>query len=275
MTGEILIDAREIGFAMPVYLPHDRSLVANPMSLLRDFYLGGHDRQLKQVLTGITFQLKAGQRIGVIGPNGAGKSTFLRLLGGIYKPTSGRLEMRCKPMGLFDIASGFVPDATGIENINLRGFEIGLSAAEIRRLTPGIVEFSGLADSINKPFSSYSSGMRLRLAVAVALSVQPDVMLLDEWIGLGDAKFQANVTARMNALVDGARGLLLASHNDMLLRRVCTHGLVLHQGRSVFFGAIGEALEHYHTYIAPKPVASRPALATVKGSPPKLVRGSG
>jgi ABC-type polysaccharide/polyol phosphate transport system ATPase subunit len=275
MTGEILIDAREIGFAMPVYLPHDRSLVANPMSLLRDFYLGGHDRQLKQVLTGITFQLKAGQRIGVIGTNGAGKSTLLRLLGGIYKPTSGRLELRCKPMGLFDIATGFVQDATGIENINLRGFEIGLSAAEIRRLTPEIVEFSGLADSINKPFSSYSSGMRLRLAVAVALSVQPDVMLLDEWIGLGDAKFQATVTARMNARVDGARGLLLASHNDLLLKRVCTHGLVLHQGRAVFFGAIGEALEHYHTHIAPKPAPSKPALAAVKGSAPKLVRGSG
>ena len=275
MTGEILIDARDIGFAMPVYLPNDRSIVANPMSLLRDFYLGGHDRQIKQVLTGITFQLKAGERIGVIGANGAGKSTLLRLVGGIYKPTSGRLELRCKPMGLFDIATGFVQDATGVENINLRGFEIGLSAAEIRRLTPEIIEFSDLADSINKPFSSSSSGMRLRLAVAVALSGQPDVMLLDEWIGLGDARFQAKVTARMNALVDGARGLLLASHNDMLLKRVCTHGLVMHQGRCVYFGGIGEALEHYHAQFAPKPAPSKPSLVAVKGSVPKLVRGSG
>lgn len=273
MTGEILIEARDIGFAMPVYLANDRSIVANPMSLLKDFYLGGHDRQIRQVLTGLTFQLKAGERIGVIGANGAGKSTLLRLLGGIYKPTSGRLEMRCKPMGLFDIATGFVQDATGVENINLRGFEIGLSAAEIRRLTPEIVEFSGLADSINKPFSSYSSGMRLRLAVAVALSVQPDVMLLDEWIGLGDAKFQAKVTARMHALVDGARGLMLASHNDLLLKRVCTHGLVMHQGRLVFFGALGEALEHYHAQVAPNPAPAKPS--PVKGSTPKLVRGSG
>lgn len=275
MTGEILIDAQDVGFAMPVYLPNDRSIIANPMSLLKDFYLGGHDRQIKQVLTGITFQLKAGERIGIIGTNGAGKSTLLRLLGGIYKPTRGRLDIRCKPMGLFDISSGFVQDATGIENINLRGFEIGLTAAEIRRLTPGIVEFSGLADSINKPFSSYSSGMRLRLAVAVALSVQPDVMLLDEWIGLGDSKFQAKVTARMNALVDGARGLLLASHNDTLLKRVCTQGLVVHQGASVYFGAIDDALEHYHATISPKPVLAKPSLAMVNGTVPKLVRGSG
>lgn len=275
MTGKILIDARDIGLAMPVYLPNDRSLIANPMSLLRDFYLGGHDRQIKQVLTGITFQLEVGDRIGVIGTNGAGKSTLLRLLGGIYKPTSGRLDMRCKPMGLFDIATGFVQDATGIENITLRGYEIGLLAAEIRRLIPEIVEFSGLADSINKPFSSFSSGMRLRLAVAIALSVQPDVMLLDEWIGLGDAKFQAKVTARMNALVDGSRGLLLASHNDALLKRVCTHGLVIHQGRSIYFGAIGEALEHYHAEIALKVATQKPVLAAVNVTAPKFVRGSG
>lgn len=263
MTGEILIDAHDIGFAMPVYLPQDRSIIANPMSLFRDFYVSGHERQIKQVLSGITFQLEAGQRIGVIGANGAGKSTLLRLLGGIYKPTHGRLDMRCKPRGLFDIATGFLPDATGIENINLRGFEIGLSMAEIRALTPEIIEFSGLGDSISKPFSSYSSGMRLRLAVAIALSVQPDVMLLDEWIGLGDAKFQAKVTARMNALVDGARGLLLASHNDTLLKRVCTHGIVIHEGRAVYFGAIGDALAHYHAQISPRPAPAKPALAAV------------
>jgi ABC-type polysaccharide/polyol phosphate transport system ATPase subunit len=274
MTGQILIDARDIGFAMPVYLPHERSIVSNPMSLLRDFYLSGHERHIKPVLSGVTFQLRAGDRIGVIGQNGAGKSTLLRLLGGIYKPARGRLDVHCKPMGLFDISTGFVQEATGIENIHLRGFEMGLSLAQIRGLIPGIVEFSGLPDSINKPFSSYSSGMRLRLAVAIALSVQPDVMLLDEWIGLGDAKFQAKVTARMNALVDGARGLLLASHNDTLLKRVCTLGLVMHQGKCAYFGAIDDALNHYHAQIAPKPPV-KPVLATVNGTSPALVHNSG
>lgn len=273
MAREILIDAQDVGFAMPVYLPQDRSIIANPMSLFRDFYVSGHERHIKQVLTGITFQLQAGQRIGVIGANGAGKSTLLRLLGGVYKPTHGQLDMRCKPRGLFDISTGFLPDATGAENINLRGFEIGLSMAEIRALTPAIIEFSGLDKSISKPFSSYSSGMRLRLAVAIALAVQPDVMLLDEWIGLGDAKFQAKVTARMNALVDGARGLLLASHNDTLLKRVCTHGLVIQDGRTAYFGAIGNALAHYHAQILPKPPSGKPVLAA--GNSATAARASG
>lgn len=275
MIGQNLIDARDIGFAMPVYLPHDRSIVSNPMSLLRDFYLSGHERHIKPVLSGVTFQLRAGDRIGIIGQNGAGKSTLLRVLGGVYKPTRGRLSLNCKPVGLFDISTGFVQEATGIENIHLRAFEMGLSLVEIRGLIAGIVEFSGLSDSINKPFSSYSSGMRLRLAVAIALSVQPDVMLLDEWIGLGDAKFQAKVTARMNALVDGARGLLLASHNDILLKRVCTLGLVMHQGKCVYFGPIDDALDHYHAQIAPKASGAKPVLATVNGTPSALVRNSG
>jgi ABC-type polysaccharide/polyol phosphate transport system ATPase subunit len=133
---------------------------------------------------------------------------------------------------------------------------------------PGIVDFSGLGENIDKPFNTYSAGMRLRLAVSIALSVQPEVMLLDEWIGSGDATFQNKVTARMNSLVDGARGLMLASHNDALLKRVCTHGLVLSQGRCVFYGSVGEALDYYHTHINPKPKAAQ-HLKTTAIVPPR------
>lgn len=257
MDPLVLIDARHIGFSMPVYLPQERNIMSNPMSLLSDFYTNQHARRIREVLTGITFTLRAGERLAIIGQNGAGKSTLLRLIGGVYQPTCGELILNCRPKGLFDIATGFHQEATGLENIYLRGLEMGLAMKDIREKIPGIVDFSGLGENIDKPFNTYSAGMRLRLAVSIALSVQPDVMLLDEWIGAGDATFQNKVTARMNSLVDGARGLILASHNDALLTRVCTHGLVMSQGRCVFYGAVGEALDYYHTHIHPKPKAAQ------------------
>lgn len=249
MSEPLLIDAVKIGFSMPVYQPQERSIMSNPMSLLTDFYTSGHERHIKAILRDVTFQVRPGDRIGIIGQNGAGKSTLLRLVGGIYQPTEGTLTCNCRPKGLFDIAVGFVPDATGLENTYLRGLEMGMSMADIRARVPSIVDFSGLAEAIDRPFVTYSAGMRLRLAVAIALSVQPDVMLLDEWIGAGDATFQVKVTARMNELVDGAKALMLASHNDALLKRVCNRGMVMNQGSCVFQGPIAEALAYYHSHI--------------------------
>ncbi|MEZ5898458.1 MAG: ABC transporter ATP-binding protein [Hyphomicrobium sp.] len=264
METLVLIDACKVGFSMPVYLPQERNILANPMSLLTDFYTNQHARRIREILIDVTFKVHAGERLGVIGHNGAGKSTLLRLLGGVYQPTSGQLTLNCSPKGLFEISTGFVFEATGLENIYLRGLEMGMSMKEIRAKIPEIVEFSGLGDDIDKPFNTYSHGMRLRLAVSVALCQQPDVMLLDEWIGSGDATFQTKVTARMNALVDGARGLVLASHNDGLLKRVCTHGLVMNHGRCVFHGPVSEALDYYHTHIGKDPGAGRD---TVKADP--------
>jgi ABC-type polysaccharide/polyol phosphate transport system ATPase subunit len=251
MVSDVLIEAKSIGLSVPVYLPQERSILRNPTSLLSDFYFNNGNRQVQVLLSDLSFSILAGQRLAVIGVNGAGKSTLLRLLGGIYRPTKGHLTINCEPKGLFDVSIGLLGDATGLENLYLRGLEMGLTINEIRQLMPQILEFSELSDAIDKPFNTYSTGMRLRLAVSLALSIQPDVMLLDEWIGAGDAAFQAKVTDRMNKLVDGSRALVLASHNDALLKRVCSHGIVLHKGRSVFMGGIDESLAHYHQHIRP------------------------
>ena len=245
MTGPVLISASNVKFSVPIVLPQERSILKNPFSLVSDFYLNRHTRQFHTLLDGISFALHDGGKLAVIGPNGAGKTTLLRVLGGIYRPTSGELQVNCVPRGLFDVSHGFIQDATGLENIYLRGLEIGLTMDSILAEVPSIIEFSGLGDNIDKPFRTFSSGMKLRLAVAVALSVQPEVMLLDEWIGSGDATFKAKVGARMRQLVGGARGLILASHNDDLLREVCTHGLVMSQGKIVFNGALSDALDFY------------------------------
>lgn len=256
MTAQTLIDADAIGLSVPVFEPQERSILQNPLAIVTDFYKGTEQRRDRVILDNVTLRLSAGDRLAVIGENGAGKSTLLRVLGGIYRPTTGRLTLNCNPRGLFDIALGFLPDATGLENIYLRSLEMGTPMSEIRTKLPGIADFSGLGDRLDKPFNSYSAGMRLRLAVSIALSVQPDVILLDEWIGAGDATFQVKVTARMNELVEGARGLVLASHNDNLLKRVCTHGIVMDHGHSVFHGALDEALAYYHEKIRPARAAT-------------------
>lgn len=253
MVDDVLIDAVNVGLSIPVYMPQERSLMRNPASLVSDFYLNNRNRHVQELLIDLSFSLRAGQRLAVIGMNGAGKSTLLRLLGGIYRPTKGSLKINCVPKGLFDISIGFVGDATGLENIYLRGLEMGLTIAQIRELIPSIIAFSELSASIDKPLNTFSTGMRLRLAVSLALSVQPDVILLDEWIGSGDTTFQRKVTERLDQLVDASRGLILASHNDILLKRVCTSGIVLHKGRSVYCGDLSEALAYYHEHIRPSP----------------------
>jgi len=245
MTSEVLIEARNIGLAVPVIKPQERSILANPASLLTDFYWNSSSRHPHLLLQDVSFTLRSGEKLAIIGPNGAGKSTLLRLIAGIYRPSSGSLRVNCMPRGLFDIALGFVGEATGLENIYLRGLEMGLTVARIRELIPQIMEFSELGEQIDKPLVSFSTGMRLRLAVAISLAEQPDVMLLDEWIGSGDASFQGKVADRMNELVAGSRGLILASHSESLLKTVCTHGLVLSKGKVAFIGTLDEALENY------------------------------
>ena len=137
MTGDVLlIDARSIGLSVPVISPKDRSILSNPSSLLSDFYFGNTVREPQALLSDISFKLHTGEKLAVIGSNGAGKSTLLRLLGGIYQPTQGNLSLKCTPRGLFDVAVGFVGEATGLENIYLRGLEMGLSMSAIRALIP-------------------------------------------------------------------------------------------------------------------------------------------
>jgi ABC-type polysaccharide/polyol phosphate transport system ATPase subunit len=119
-------------------------------------------------------------------------------------------------------------------------------------LIPAIVDFSELAEFIENPFNTYSTGMRMRLAFSISTMVEPDILLLDEWIGAGDAGFRAKVEGRMNRLVAQSRGLVLASHNTELMKGLCTHGLVLSKGKAVFYGALSEALDTYNTQLKPK-----------------------
>ena len=243
--SEPLIDARNLKLRVPVFRPDDRQLMGNPKRFLSDLYFSRTRRGVVTLLDDISLRLLPGERLGIIGANGAGKSTLLRLLAGIYKPTEGQLILNGKPKGLFDISLGMNQEATGLENVYIRGLQMGLKLSQIKQMVPAILDFSELADAIEQPLNTYSSGMRVRLAVAVSTMIEPEILLLDEWIGAGDAYFKEKVEARMDSLIEKSRGLIIATHNTSLMDGLCTHGLVLQKGKVLYSGKLQDALKFY------------------------------
>jgi len=193
-------------------------------------------RRFVTALDGVSFELKAGDRLGLVGPNGAGKTTLLKVLYGIYEPTGGRLDIRGRVDALFNIGLGFRPEATGRRNILLRGLINGWTKAQIAERTEEIIEFSELGEFIDMPFKSYSQGMGARLAFSIATTMDPEILLMDEWIGAGDASFQQKATDRMNRLADKAGIIVLASHSEELLKKTCNKRLELDRGKVSVFG---------------------------------------
>ena len=159
----------------------------------------------------------------MIGVNGSGKSTLLRVLAGIYVPTTGTLTVNGTAKGMFDISMGMHTEATGLENIYMRGLQMGLNLQEIKTLIPEIIEFSELKEVIDNPFNTYSTGMRMRLAFSISTMIDPDILLLDEWIGAGDAGFRRKINNRMDSLIEQSRGVVVASHNMSLMKLSLIH----------------------------------------------------
>ncbi|WP_367849441.1 ABC transporter ATP-binding protein [Rhodoferax sp. WC2427] len=174
-----------------------------------------------QALSKINLELKSGDRLGLTGHNGAGKSTLLRTLAGIYEPSSGTLIRQGTVASLIDPTLGIESDATGFENITLRGLVMGLSKKRIENLTQEIGEFSGLGNYLNMPVRTYSTGMAMRLAFAISTSVKADILLMDEWLSVGDAEFTAKAEIRMREVVAGSGILVLASHSAELIAKEC------------------------------------------------------
>lgn len=198
-----------------------------------------------RALENITAELNPGDRVGLIGHNGSGKSTLLKLLGGVYFPTSGTMSRSGVIGSLLDISLGMSPDATGRENIYLRGVLQGMSRREIDRLVPGIIEFSELGDFIELPMRTYSSGMLLRLAFSVSTVLSPDILLMDEWLAVGDEAFQLKAEERLDDVVAKTSILVIASHSASMIKRQCNRVLFLEHGRLVADGPPDEVLPLY------------------------------
>lgn len=245
MGVEPILAAKDVSLQVPIFQPSDRKLMTNPLRFITDLYLGQTGRKVVKLLDRVTMDVNPGDRIGVVGSNGAGKSTLLRLLAGIYAPTFGQMKRRGRAKGLFDISLGMSPEATGLENIYLRGLQMGMSLDEVRNIIPEVIAFSELGDAIEKPLNTYSTGMRLRLAVSVSTMIKPDVLLLDEWIGAGDAHFRVKLKERMNRIIEDTSAVVLATHNVSLMKELCTRGIFLHEGRILFQGDLDETLDAY------------------------------
>jgi len=210
---------------------------------------GGQKYATVRALQNLSFELKDGDRLGLIGPNGAGKSTLLRTLAGVYTPTSGRVRVEGRISTLLTIGVGMEVEDSGYDNIKTCGLILGMSVEEIEAKRDDIVEFCGLGDYIHLPVRTYSSGMMVRLSFAIATAIEPDVLLIDEVIGAGDARFSAKASERIEKLMSKASVLVLASHASATIKTFCNKGMFLLGGRSVFVGDVDEALEIYNQWV--------------------------
>ena len=224
--GEVLIELEHVGVAFNA----QRSLGGTRYWALED----------------VNLQLRRGERLGVIGRNGAGKSTLLRVLAGILVPDRGTVRRGGVSCQLMSLALGFVPHLSGRDNAVLSGLLLGLRRRDIERRLPAILEFSELGDFFDQPISSYSTGMTMRLGFSVAMQVEPDILLIDEILAVGDAEFQQKSGAALRARIHGGTTVVFVSHGDAQIRQVCDRALWIEHGRSVMQGGVDEVLAAYH-----------------------------
>ena len=196
-------------------------------------------------LRDVTFQLEEGHALGVIGRNGAGKSTLLKVLTRITAPTEGRAEIRGRVGSLLEVGTGFHPELTGRENVFLNGAILGMKRREIQAKLPEIVEFSGVEKFLDTPVKRYSSGMHVRLAFSVAAHFEPEIMLVDEVLSVGDAEFQARCLGRMEEIGEGGRTVVFVSHNLQAVAQLCDRAILLDEGRVVLDGPSADVVAAY------------------------------
>lgn len=221
-----------VNIDFPIYNAKNRSLKNTVMQAATGGKVSfGAEGTVIRSLEDVSFEIHEGERVGLIGHNGAGKSTLLRALSNVYAPTAGRAEIVGEIGSLVDIGLGIDGEATGRENIFIRGALLGLKRKEIEERFDEIVEFSELGEFINMPVRTYSSGMHLRLAFAVATIIRPEILLMDEWLSVGDAAFNEKAEKRLNDLVQASRILVIASHSRELIEKTCNRAMWFEHGR--------------------------------------------
>jgi ABC-2 type transport system ATP-binding protein/lipopolysaccharide transport system ATP-binding protein len=239
---------RDVSVEFPIYLGSSRSLRKTLLSSTgRGNLATDHsDRINVRALNGVSFDVGDGERFALIGANGAGKTTLLKVLAGVFEPTQGQFVSSGRISSLLDTSVGLMGDSTGYENIILRGMYMGIHPNEMREHVPAIAEFTDLGDYLDMPVRTYSSGMMIRLAFSISTYLPPDILIMDEWLTAGDAQFLAKAQHRIEEFVAGSSILVLASHSMALLQQWCSRGILLHQGRVLMMGPVGDVIDAYH-----------------------------
>ncbi len=196
-------------------------------------------------LKDINFEIQPGEVVGIIGRNGAGKSTLLKILSRITEPTTGRITLNGRVASLLEVGTGFHPELTGRENIFLNGAILGMSRKEIQSKFDEIVDFAGVEKFLDTPVKRYSSGMYVRLAFAVAAHLEPEILIIDEVLAVGDAEFQKKCLGKMGEVAKGGRTVLFVSHNMAAVQSLCTHTILMGEGRVLFAGSTGDGISRY------------------------------
>jgi ABC-2 type transport system ATP-binding protein/lipopolysaccharide transport system ATP-binding protein len=251
------IIAKGVSVDITIYQGTSRSLrhalLVNPLQtvILGAQHVGGAIRRgergtiVVRALDDVSFTISHNERIGLIGQNGAGKTTLLRAMAGIYEPTAGTLSTTGRVVPLFNLIEGLRPEVTGREFIDIRGALLGFSRAEVTNMVPDVIEFCELGDYINMPVRTYSTGMLVRLAFAIVTAVTADVLLFDELIGAGDARFYEKAKARLERFVERSSLMVVASHSRDILETWCTQCFLLEHGKLITTGPVAEVYRIY------------------------------
>lgn len=200
----------------------------------------------KNAINSVSFTVEKGDSVALFGRNGAGKSTLLKMITQVTYPTSGKIEINGRVSALLELTAGFDPEFTGRENIYFRGSLMGMKENEIRKIEPAIIEFAELGEYMDQPVRTYSSGMKARLGFAINVNVQPEILIVDEALSVGDKSFRKKCMAKIRNLVEN-KGItfLFVTHSTKVAKEFCTRGIVMRKGKKVFDGGIDEAIEFY------------------------------
>ena len=222
-------------------------------------------------LKDVSFEVKQGEAVGIIGRNGSGKSTLLKILSRITAPTEGQIEIRGRVGSLLEVGTGFHPELTGRENIHLNGAILGMKRVDVDRKFDEIVAFAEIEKFLDTPVKRYSSGMYVRLAFAVAAHLEPDILVVDEVLAVGDAQFQKKCLGKMGDVTKGGRTVLFVSHNMAAVRKLCSHAILFYNGREIMRGPTDPVISKYLSESASE---MSPVVALPPSSPNALGRGT-
>jgi ABC-2 type transport system ATP-binding protein len=242
---QISITTKDACVDFPIFDAKSRSLKKTVMGLVGGNIASQSKVPIIEALRDINVHLEHGARVALVGHNGAGKTTLLRLLAGIYEPTRGIAEIHGRVAPIFDLGVGMDPEITGLENIIIRGLFLGMTRQQMAERVDDIAEFTELGDFLRMPLRTYSTGMRVRLALGVVTSIDPEILLLDEGIGAVDAAFLEKSKKRLSDLVDRSGLLVFASHSDEFLRELCDTAIWMEHGRMREHGPLEDILRAY------------------------------
>jgi ABC-type polysaccharide/polyol phosphate transport system ATPase subunit len=253
------VQLADVCVTFPIYDSRSRSLKRRAMSVVTRgrvrsdprgrISTDASHRVCVHALDHVTLEIEHGTRLGLVGRNGAGKSTMLHVIAGIYAPEQGNVAVEGRIASLLGGSLGIDPELTGRENLELRGLYLGLSRAEIRERLEDVIDFTELGPFIDMPFRTYSAGMRARLDFAISTSIETEILLLDEGLGVGDSGFIEKANQRLESLAASAGIVVFASHSEPLLRKLCTRAALMESGHVLTVGDVDEVLRRYQASI--------------------------